>query len=274
MAEEEVGDVGDGVLEGGREAEAGGVDLEEEDLCEFLGGVGDEGEDVVDAAEESRVQLDEVVHVRVVVAGEDEDHVRGLHGAHEFLDGLLSEVVVAAAGEAVALVDEEDAPSRAVDDGLGLDGGVADVGPHQVGALDFHELAGLEDAEFSERLGQKPRHGRLSAARWPAEEAVRKLLTGLDPRIDLFTPRVEGEAVLEGQQLLLDLPHPDALRQFRPEIEVAQVLVFVLRRRLARHAGLPPGIQRLLQRLGARQVAVDARRQHRTRLGIPLVLRC
>mmetsp|Transcript_1675 Transcript_1675/g.6467 ORF Transcript_1675/g.6467 Transcript_1675/m.6467 type:complete len:215 (+) Transcript_1675:268-912(+) len=163
-----------GVLERGLEPEARAGDLQEEDLRELLGRVVLEREDVVDAPKEAGVQRDELVHVGVVVPREDHHHVAPLHRRHELVDGLDAEVVVAAPREPVALVDEEDAAARTIDDGPRLDRRLPDVARDEIGALDLDERSPREDAELAEGARHEPRERGLAAARRPLEEEVRK----------------------------------------------------------------------------------------------------
>src|SRR5215210_4516887 len=80
-------------------------------LDELLDAVVVEADVLVEARAQPRVRVEELLHAPRV-AGDDDDEVVAVvfHHLEERLDGLLPEVVGAAAAERVCLVDEEDAP--------------------------------------------------------------------------------------------------------------------------------------------------------------------
>src|SRR5699024_4801406 len=95
-----------------------------------------------------------------------------LHDLHERVDRLLAEVVGAAPGEGVGLVDEEDA----ADGGLGglhdLGGGLADVAGDEARSVGLDELTPFDDAEAAVDLGEESGDGGLAGARVAGEDEV------------------------------------------------------------------------------------------------------
>ena len=92
---------------------------DEQYLVELIGRIVVYIEEIVEAALESRVYAEQVVHLRAVASSDDDELAAiVLHPLHEFLQSLCS-LVVAVAGltdgcQRVSLVDEEDAAHRLV----------------------------------------------------------------------------------------------------------------------------------------------------------------
>ncbi len=111
--------------------------------------------------------MDEFFHEAGVARHDDDEVVPMiLHVFQQDLHRLVAEVVSALlAGEGIGLVDEEHAAHGAVDDLLGLDGGLSHIARHQSGAVGLHELPLGQHADGVIQPGQQPRHRGLAGAR-------------------------------------------------------------------------------------------------------------
>ena len=126
-----------------------------------------------------------------------------LHPLDQGVDGFQPEAVLLAAVEAVGLVDEKDAPQRALDDAVGQRGGVAGVAAHQVPPADLHQLAAPQRADSLQVPGHQPGDGGLAGARVAGKDHVhgqagRLEAGGRPPLLDL-------DIVGQAEHVLLDL---------------------------------------------------------------------
>ena len=101
------------------------------------------------------------------VAGGDQGEVVAvvLHELDDRVDRLPPEVLLAAAGEGVRLVDEQRAAERRLEHGAGLRGRLADVAGDEVRAVGLDEVALGHEAERAQDLAEQAGDGRLAGAR-------------------------------------------------------------------------------------------------------------
>ena len=137
-----------------------------EDLHQLVVGVVGEDDGVGEARSQPGVAGHERRHLVGVPSGDHRQVVAVvLHELHQGVDGLLPEVALAAAGQRVGLVDEQQATERLLDDRPRLHGGLADVAGHQQRAVRLDQLALREHAERLVDPRQQAGHGRLAGAR-------------------------------------------------------------------------------------------------------------
>ena len=97
--------------------------------------------DVVgEPAAQPGVRVDEPLHLLGVARGDDRQVVAMvLHQLDQLGDGLGAELAAPLHRQRVRLVDEQHATDRALDGGLDLERGLADVAGDEVGARDLDE---------------------------------------------------------------------------------------------------------------------------------------
>ena len=132
-----------------------------------------------------------------------------LHELDERVDRLQTEVVLAAPGEGVRLVDQQRAAECRFEDGAGAGGGLTDVAGDELGSIGLDEVALGDDVEGAEDLAEEPGDGGLAGARVAGEHEV---VAGLDGRevafdADPLDPQQAGQAA----DLLLHVVEPDQL---------------------------------------------------------------
>ncbi len=118
-----------------------------------------------------------------------------LHELHERVDRLPPEVVLAAPGEGVRLVDQQHATERRLEHGAGARRGLADVAGDELRAVGLDEVTLRDDAEGAVDLAEQPGDGGLAGARVAGEHEV---VAGLDRRqvalgADLLDPQQAGQ---------------------------------------------------------------------------------
>ena len=150
------------------------------------------------------------------VAGGDDDEVVPvvLHELDQRVDGLAAEVVVAAAGEGVRLVDEQRAAQAGLEHRLGRGGGLADVtrprgAERSVSTRwpDRHQPEGAQD------LAEQPGDGGLAGARIAGEHEV---VAGLERRQATFLAQgLDAQERGQPAHVGLDGVQPDRARRAR-----------------------------------------------------------
>ena len=155
----------------------------------------------------------------VGVAGEDHDQpvAAVLHQLHDGVDGLAAEVVLAAPGQAVRLVDQQHPAVGPVEGGHDPAGGLPDEPGDQPRPVGLDQVAPLDDAERAVDLRQQPGDRGLAGAGVAGEHQVPALVEDgqvalaadlLDPQqvrheVDLVLDAVEADEGVElGQQLV------------------------------------------------------------------------
>mmetsp|Transcript_17318 Transcript_17318/g.51983 ORF Transcript_17318/g.51983 Transcript_17318/m.51983 type:complete len:283 (+) Transcript_17318:11-859(+) len=127
-----------------------------------------------EAAPQTRVGRNELVHLSAV-ACQHHHEVRAvvLHQLEERVERLAAEGVLAVLShQGIGLVHEEHAAQGALDNGLGLERGLAAVARHEGGAVGFHEVAGAQEAQRLEQVGNHAGHSGLARARVAGEHHV------------------------------------------------------------------------------------------------------
>ena len=120
---------------------------------------------LVEARAQARIRVEEVLHPTRVARDDDDQLVAMVfHHLEERLDGLLPEVVRAAAAQSVRLVNEEHAAERPRRCLFDLDGGLADVAGDQPGAVGLDQVAAAQHAERAVDLRDEARHRGLPRA--------------------------------------------------------------------------------------------------------------
>ena len=142
-----------------------------------------------------------------------------LHELDDRVDRLPTEVVLAAAGEGVRLVDEQRAAERRLEHGACLRGRLADVAGDEVRPVGLDEVALGHEAERAQDLAEEAGHRRLAGARVAGEDEVvaglqRRQLAVVAQLLDaqqarqpahVGLHRVEADEVVELGEQLLDL---------------------------------------------------------------------
>ena len=225
--------------------------LQLEDPHHFIGGVVVKVQIAVEAGLQARVGVDEALH-QLVIARHDHHQIVAvvLHRLENGVDGLLAEVVFAAAVERIGFVDEQHAAQRALDHLLRLDGGLTDVAGHQAAAVHLHQLALGEDAQRVVDTRHQPRDHGLARAGIAGEDHVQgKVRVG---QVVFLAALEHGGHVDEVVDLTLDLSEADVAVQLRAQIldllGRGQLLLLFCRRIIA--AGGGGGRAVLVVRLG------------------------
>ena len=199
----------------GRELVVGVACQQRQDLDQLVVGVVVELDRGPKATRQARIGCDERLH-RSWVAGHDDNKIVP-PVLHLFDQGVHCLGAVLVSGQAVCLVDEQHATDRGGDNLGGLDGGLAKVPSHQLGAVDLDQLALRQQLERGVDAADQPRHRRLSRARVAVEHQVpgdRRTLhpcvgsQPLDPQerhltVDLTLDPLQADQGVElGQQLI------------------------------------------------------------------------
>ena len=114
------------------------------------------------------------------VAGGDQGEIVAvvLHVLDNGVDRLPPEVLLAAAGEGIGLVDEQRAAERRLEHGSRLRRRLADVAGDEVGSVGLDEVAFGDEAEGAQDLAEQAGHGRLAGPRVAGEHQVVARLQG------------------------------------------------------------------------------------------------
>ena len=102
----------------------------------------------VEARLQAGVRVDKAIHQPVVARHNDHQILAViLHGLEQRIDGLLAEIVLAAAVQGIGLVDEEHAALRLIDNLLRLGGRLADITRHKAASVHLDQLSLREHAQ-------------------------------------------------------------------------------------------------------------------------------
>ena len=132
------------------------------------------------------------------------------------VDGLLSEVVLAAAVEGVSLVDEQHAAHGLFDDLLGLEGGLPHIAGHKAAAIHLHQLPLGQDAQAAVDARHHARHHGLAGAGVAGEHHVQGHVGG--GQVVLLPELVDLHHVDQVVYLVLDHLQADVAVQLRQQI--------------------------------------------------------
>ena len=180
-----------------------------------------------------------------------------LHGLEQRVDGLMAEIVVAAGGEGVSLVDEEHAAERRLDDLLRFQRGLPDEAGHQAGAVRLDQLALAQHADGGVEPRQDAGHRGLAGAGVAEKDEVqRERGTG---KVRLSAQLADLDEVHEALDVLLDVLQADQVVELGHERFKVRLLLCALLRRGLRRRGVVAGLhgQRVLvgeARLVARHI--------------------
>ena len=125
-----------------------------EDLHQLVGRVVGEVDRPAEAALQTRIGRDEHGHL-VRIAGGDHGEVVAvvLHELDDGVDRLATEVLLAAAGECVRLVDQQGAAERLLEHGLRLRRRLAHVAGDELGTIGLDQVARSTPRRASGRSG-------------------------------------------------------------------------------------------------------------------------
>ena len=185
------------------------------DAAEFAGVVVGELDEARETGMQAGVGIDEMLH-RFRIAGHDDDEPFAvvLHALQQRLDGLRAEVGLVL-GQAVGLVDEEDAVERGIDHGVRPRRGLADVFRDEAGAVALDQMALLQQPERAVDAAHETGHGRLARAGIADEDGV---VARWDGRQSLAGPQLlEPREVRQLPDLLLHGGEADELVQLGQE---------------------------------------------------------
>ena len=133
-----------------------------------VGIVGGEVDGLAEAAAQARIAVDEAAHL-VAVAGDDHDDAVAivLHEFQQRVDRFLAEVGTAAAGrggEAIGLVDEQDAVERLAAFVERLGRGLPEIAGDEAGAVGLHKMSLAQNPQRPENLADHARDFGLADA--------------------------------------------------------------------------------------------------------------
>ena len=179
-----------------------------EDRDELLGRVVGEVDGAHEAALQAGVGVDQLGHLVRVAGGDDRQVVAVvLHELDDRVDRLPPEVLLAAPGERIGLVDEQRPAERGLHRLPRPHGRLADVAGDEVGAVGLHEVALGHDAEGPQDLAQQTSDGRLAGARIAGEHEV---VTGLEGRQPpLLAELLDPQQARQAPDVGLHLVQPD-----------------------------------------------------------------
>ena len=187
------------------------------------------------------------------VAGKDDDHriTAVLDVLDDGVDRFPAEVLLAASGQRVRLVDEQHAAVGRVEDLGDLGRGLADEAGDQPASIDLDELPLLDDSEGAVDPGQQSAHGGLAGSGVAAEDQVLRVVD--DREVPLLAEPLDPQQGGQEFHLLLHRIEADQT------VELGQQVHQWLRRlqRFGRFGG--PCIGRPLASLPAAGGAVDGR---------------
>ena len=87
-----------------------------------------------------------------------------LHGLQQGLDRFAAEIVLAAGGKRIGLIDEQDTAQRRLDDLLRFQRRLPDIAGHQARTVHLDQLSLAQHADGRIQAADQPRHRRLARA--------------------------------------------------------------------------------------------------------------